>query len=130
VSRSLSRRLLLGTAPSAAVVAAVPATIGADSPDDELIRICNAHPALMDLCNSGTAAADDEDGPLWRAYDQSRDAITEAKPGTLEGLIAKARAAKHQARRKDGTEEPAGSMGEVWAWDLVNDLLRIGERGV
>jgi hypothetical protein len=41
-------------------------------------------------------------------------------------MMAKARAAKAEARRPDGTEEHRGTMGEVWAWDLVNDLLAIG----
>jgi len=44
-------------------------------------------------------------------------------------MLAKARVAKLAAQNPDGTEEPEGSMAAVWAWDLVNDLLRIHGTG-
>ncbi len=43
-------------------------------------------------------------------------------------MLAKARAAKLEATMPDGDEEPAGTIAEAWAWDLVNDLLRISGR--
>jgi hypothetical protein len=131
VSHSLSRRLLFSSATAAAVVASVPVAIAADHPDAALIRICDAHGALMDLVNSGVDG-DDDDGPTWQAYDRSRDAITAFRPETIEGMLAKARAAKAEARRADGSEmeDGGGTPAEGWAWDLVNDLLRIGGRGV
>ncbi len=52
---------------------------------------------------------------LWAAYEASRNFIGNAKPCALEGVLAKARAAKAEA----------GSMGEVWAWDIVDDLLAV-----
>ena len=127
MTRSLSRRLLFGSTTAAAVVASVPAAIAADHPDAELIRICDAHGALMDLVNSGVDG-DDDDGPTWQAYDQSRDAISSFRPKTTEGMMAKARAAKAEARSpcvEGGPEHPAGTPAEDWAWDLVNDLLRL-----
>jgi hypothetical protein len=51
------------------------------------------------------------------------DAISNAQPRTLEGLQAKACAAKAEARTPDGREHPDGSIAARWSWDLVNDLL-------
>jgi hypothetical protein len=53
------------------------------------------------------------------------DAISNAQPSTLEGLQAKACAAKAEARTPDGSEHPDGSIAAHWSWDLVNDLLRL-----
>ena len=65
----------------------------------------------------------DAPDPLWDAYKRTRDAIYDAKPRTLEGMLAKARAAKAEAMLLNGGEDPAGSPAEQWAWQLVNDLL-------
>jgi hypothetical protein len=40
-------------------------------------------------------------------------------------MVAKARAAKAEARNSNGTESPSNCPAENWAWDLVNDLLRL-----
>ena len=129
MTRPLSRRLLFSSTTAAAVVASVPQAIAATNPDAELIRLCDAHGALMDLVNSGVDD-DDDDGPTWQAYDRSREAISAFRPKTIEGMLAKARAAKAEARRPDGSEmeDISGFPPEEWAWDLVNDLLRIGGR--
>jgi hypothetical protein len=66
-----------------------------------------------------------EDCPRWLDYERSRDAIHAVVPVTLAGMVAKARAAKIEARNVNGTENPEGSPAETWAWDLVNDLLRL-----
>jgi hypothetical protein len=100
------------------------AGIEAASPDADLIRICDAHAALMDAVNNDPRDSDED--PNWPAYEQSFRAISATQPKTLEGMMAKARAAKAEARRPDGTEEHRGTTGEVWARDLVNDLLAIG----
>ena len=63
---------------------------------------------------------------LWQAYARSRDAIRDAEPQTMDGLVAKARAAKAEARIGNGFDKPEGTPAEYWAWDLVNDLLRLG----
>lgn len=93
-------------------------------PDVDLIAVCAGHAAKIQAYNQGDGdfAALDED-PLWTAYEASRDFISNAKPRTLEGVLAKARAAKAEAVGLDGSDHPGGSMGEIWAWDLVGDLL-------
>lgn len=123
MSRSTRRRVLGGFA--ALTLPTVPALAGTapiTSPDAELIRICTAHPAVIDALNHGPEEFEQE---LWRAYERSRDAIHAARPVTLEGMAAKARVAKVEALNPDGTESPSCCPAETWAWDLVNDLLRL-----
>lgn len=96
------------------------------SPDAALIAACANHPRVTEAYNADAA----DEGPLWDAYVASRDAISDARPATLAGLLAKARAAKFEARMLDGHESPDGSMAAIWSWDIVNDLLRLcGEQG-
>jgi hypothetical protein len=92
------------------------------SPDAELIRICEGHKAVVEALQHCNCL---KDCPRWQAYERSRDAIHAAVPVTLAGMVAKARAAKIEARNSDGTENPDGCPAENWAWDLVNDLLRL-----
>ena len=130
----MSRRYLLGGL--AAIAANPTATLptqaadtdaldrrSAPNPDAELIRICEAHPAIIGAVNEYGSGEDD--CPLWQVYERSRNAINAAVPVTLAGMVAKARAAKAEARNLDGTESPNGCPAETWAWDLVNDLLRL-----
>jgi len=122
---------VLATAP-AAVAMAAPSTRRASTPrnrrsgpnpDAELIRVCEAHPAILAALDEHGSGADD--CPLWLAYERSRDAIHAAVPLTLAGMVAKARAAKAEVRNPDGPEDPAGTPGATWSWDLLNDLLRL-----
>jgi hypothetical protein len=99
------------------VMAAEPAP----APDADLIRLCAQHAANA----AAFTASDADDGPLWNAYAASRDAIHDAKPQTLAGMVAKARAAKAEATTLDGEERPEHGPAETWAWDLVNDLVRL-----
>ena len=92
-------------------------------PDAELIALCARHPALIDTVNN--SPIDFDKCPAWQAYEASRDAIHDARPVTLAGTRAKALAAKAEALRPDGTEDPDGTAAAHWAWDLVNDLLRL-----
>jgi hypothetical protein len=92
------------------------------SPDADLIRICDGHAAVLEALESCNCL---EDCPRWLDYERSRDAIHAAVPVTMAGVVAKARAAKIEARNVDGTENPDGCPAETWAWDLVNDLLRL-----
>lgn len=96
------------------------------SSDADLIAVCADHPRVTEAFNQCHVDSGD-DNPFWLAYCRSRDAISDAKPATLAGLLAKAKAAKFEARMPDGHESPDGGMGETWAWDIVNDLLRICE---
>ena len=95
-------------------------------PDADLIRICAEHAVNLETYNrDGGEGGIENPDPLWDAYAATRDAITAAQPQTLDGMLAKARAAKAEAgaARSDGTEDPEGGPAAQWAWNLVNDLL-------
>lgn len=94
-------------------------------PDGALISACAEHVANVEAYHGddGEVACD----PLWLAYAQTRDTITDAKPQTMAGVLAKARAAKAEAMTLAGREDPQNGPAAGWAWDLVGDLLRLGE---
>jgi hypothetical protein len=124
------RRLCGGSAALLAIAGLLPMTAAAEAPnshpDAELIRICAEHPINMQNYNDLGDMRDDNDA-LWAAYERTRNAISAAEPQTMEGILAKARAAKAEAVDGDGDGEESwgGSMGEPWAFDIVNDLLRV-----
>jgi hypothetical protein len=96
--------------------------------DAELIRAVGAIDAARDAYNQDHGDGGTDNNPLWQAYEKLRDIISEASPQTVEGLFAKARAAKSEARvLVNGTyyEQPSNTPAETWAWDLVNDLVRL-----
>jgi hypothetical protein len=64
---------------------------------------------------------------LWGAYARARDLISEAKPQTMAGVLAKAEAANAEAM-SSGEEHWEGSVGAGWACNIVNDLLRLAGR--
>ena len=122
----MSRRNLLGGLAALAVTpvasrAAPP--MPPSTPDAELIRLCAEHPAHIHAVNHGPE--DEEGGPIWDAYEHSAETIHNAKPLTMAGLIAKAKAARAEALKQDGSESPENTLAANWAWDLVNDLLRL-----
>ena len=92
-------------------------------PDAELIAVCAEHVINHATYNLDGGRRELDGDPLWAAYERTRDAITEAVPRTLDGMLAKARAAKAEATQPDGTENPENCPAARWAWDLVNDLL-------
>jgi len=94
-------------------------------PDAELIRTCAQHIVNLRAYNSRGGRLEAKDDPLWHIYKKTMDAITAAEPQTIEGMLAKARAAKAEAKVLDGGEMPEGCVAGTWAWDLVNDLLRL-----
>jgi hypothetical protein len=96
------------------------------SADAELIALCDRHIANHHAYNNSDPKLNSDDNPLWPVYEATRDALDEAKPMTLAGLVAKARAAKVEAWSPTGHENYAGGRPREWSWDLVNDLLRIG----
>jgi len=102
-----------------------PAEVAPDHPDADLIRLCAQHAVNREVYDRAGGSLDPEDDPLFTSYARTRDAISAAKPTTLEGMLAKARAAKAEAREPDGKEEPAHCPAADWAWDLVGDLLRL-----
>ena len=100
-----------------------PATAAAADADP--IRTCNLHPSCIKAYNLHGGDLELEKDPLWKAYEQSRDAISDFVPQSIAGMLAKAHAAKAEAANKDGTESPDGTMAATWSWDLVNDLIRL-----
>ncbi len=100
------------------------ATTPANHPDAELIRLCIRHPQTsVDAVEFGVM--EDKRDRYWLAYFASCDAIHDAKPQTIEGMLAKAWAAKIEAVWLDGSEHPANCPAETWSWDLLNDLIRL-----
>jgi hypothetical protein len=117
------RAVLTGTAAATlGAVAATGAAAAEQNPDAELIRVCAQHAINKAAVNAGL---DYDEGPLWDAYDATRDFISDSAPQTLAGVLAKVRAAKDESMNSDGTERWEGSMGEAWAGDIINDLLRV-----
>ena len=96
-----------------------------DNPDGELIALCERHAIKRDNYNRSGGKLAYEKDPLWSAYVATCDAIAAARPKTLAGVVAKARAAKAEAVGADGEEDPHATIGMHWAWDLVNDLIRL-----
>lgn len=98
------------------------------NPDAELIATCRQHVANL----RAFTVRDDlgaEDDPFWAAYNDTKDVIRAAKPQTLAGMVAKAQAAKMEAATTlDGDEDYSSCPAGDWAWDLVNDLLRLSGR--
>ncbi|WP_043839332.1 hypothetical protein [Muricoccus aerilatus] len=105
--------------------AALAARATAHNPDAELIRLCDAHPTL--LAELKTEGAGHGYCRRWQAYERNRDAISAAVPMTMAGIVAKALAARAEARGSDETVH--GTVAELWAWDLVKDLVRLEGEG-
>jgi len=101
----------------------------AASPDAELIRLCAEHIANMAAYNADGGNLEPEDDPLWHAYERTREAISAARPQTVEGMLAKAQAAEAEARTPDGGENPENCPAADWAWDLMHDFLRLAGVG-
>ena len=97
-------------------------------PDAELIRICAEHIANRTAANADESNLEPEDNPLWRAYCRTWDAIEAAKPQTMGGVLAKARAAAEEGSVLDEDGLPSDPKAAAWAWHLVNDLLRLYEK--
>jgi hypothetical protein len=132
MAHAQSRRALLSTAaliplsaiPAAAVSMPSPTGIPLMSPEDaELITICEQHSFYWHATAAHDCTSDGD--PRWTALNRAVDAIDAAKPVSLAGLAAKARATKLQILQPDGSEDLDG-VGGSWALDLVNDLLRLG----
>jgi len=118
------RRTLAGLL--GAALASPAALAGTSHPDAEIIALCAQHNRNREAWSAH--GDDDDDCPFWAEYERTRDAIAEAKPRTIEGMVAKARAAVEESLNPDGTEAPAGCPAADWAWDLVHDLIRLHGR--
>jgi hypothetical protein len=100
---------------------------GVTNPDAALIALCAQHIVNLAAFNAYAGLDDNHDAALWAECRCTRDAITDARPQTVEGMIAKARAAKLEALNADGTEEPENGRAARWAWQILNDMLRLNE---
>lgn len=121
------RTLIIGM-----VGAAVLPAVTYAGPDADLLRACAQHErnlAAYRTAESQGIADDDAYEPLWEAYSETRDAISAAKPQTLEGMLAKARIAKIEALCPNGEEMFENCPASDWAWHLLHDLMRMAEAG-
>lgn len=93
--------------------------------NQDLTQLCARHIAHR----QGLLACplDPAESPHWAFYTATHDAISTSRPATLADLAAKARAAKHEAMTLGGREDVHSGSALDWAWDLVNDLVRLGE---
>lgn len=132
-----SRRALLAHVPAlAAMTAAVPGCIPTPAraaetgPDAELIALCARHIVNLTAYNTYGGHLEPEDDPLCAAYEETRDAVEDAEPQTMAGVLAVARAAKAEARQPDGSYDFDVGIAWRWASHLVDDLLRLNEEGL
>jgi hypothetical protein len=120
------RNFVLPDAPPAVNIVMVPA----EAPkrmvaNHDLAQLCAQHIAHRQALLA--CPQDPEDSPHWALYTATSDAIAMVRPATLAELAAKARAAKHEARVANGREDIRSGSAVEWVWDLVNDLVRLGE---
>ena len=94
------------------------------SADHDLIQLCTHHIANCQALEA--CPLDPDESSHWAAYLSSNDAISHARPTSLAGLVAKARAAKREALQ-NGREDITNGSALVWGWHLVNDLIRLDE---
>ena len=111
----MNRRALFG---GAAVLAVTPSIGSAAAPaalDAALAALVDQHIRNRDAVNAYDGPLDVTDCPLWQAYSATLDAIDEAEPQTMAGILAKARAAVAEDEQ----------TGEQWGLDIAHDLLRL-----
>ncbi|WP_419900910.1 hypothetical protein [Roseomonas sp. USHLN139] len=94
-------------------------------PDADLITLCAEHIANLKAYEDSPGNLAPEADPLWAAYARTRDDVWDAQPMTLKGILAKAHAAKAVAEGHEGRGAPSGSLAADFAWQLVDDLLRL-----
>jgi hypothetical protein len=95
-------------------------------PDAALIAACERHIVNHTLYNTlaRVTRLDPDKDPLWAAYLESHEAVGATAATTLEGLVAKARAALVE----NDAEFQACETGGEWAYHVLRDLLRMHGR--
>jgi hypothetical protein len=96
--------------------------------DAELVRLCAAYTAALDVIDNSKSVLEPDDNPAWRAAQAMEDRLLEIPATTFEGLMAKARVAQHQARQPDGSENYSDSYTGCWPEQIVRDLLRLKDQ--
>ncbi|MBE9604274.1 hypothetical protein IAI18_05315 [Acetobacteraceae bacterium H6797] len=99
--------------------------LGTTGPDADIIMLCAEHAAVRERYNTEGGHIDCQDDPLWHEYERTLDAVSAARPRTLEGVLAKARAAKSEVTVFEGVELWDNTVAGRWAIDVVHDLLRL-----
>ncbi|MDP3417845.1 hypothetical protein [Falsiroseomonas sp.] len=122
--RGMSRRGALG-ASLAASVAGMP-TAAARDQDAGLVAMCAEHAEALERYNRLGGRVEVEECPLALRYMAACDALDEAKPKTMIGVLALAAAAHREARsgRRDDDLTWDGPAAE-WAGEIATALLRL-----
>ncbi len=117
---STSRRALFsGAGAMTALATAGMAHAATPHPDAELIAACARYP----MAALALSTEPEENGPHHTAYDRLFAIIENTSAQTMDGIVAKARAAARTV--DDGNGGWNGSVGEYWAFGVVDDLLRL-----
>lgn len=117
------RSVVAATAKLLAPGGAVGAAASPDNPDAGLIALCAEHAANVAAFSLYGGEVEQEDDPFWPPYECTCQAVSAARPRTMQGVLAKARAARAEAGKDERCFE--GGIASDWAWDVVNDLLRL-----
>jgi hypothetical protein len=125
VNAPTRRALLVGASAAVTLPAAIAPAAAATGPDAELIRLCAEHIVNRHAFNTDRSGLELEDDPLWNAYQRTSAAIDAAKPQTMDGILAKARAIAAESDKLDDRGYPMDVTATEWAWDLVRDLQRL-----
>lgn len=122
------------SAPSRRAVLAAPLTAAAllaaaASPDAELVSLCEQHVANLRVMYAMPILGDEpEPHPVWQTHSRTMRAISDARPRTMTGVLAKAHAAICDGavdELLDGEHDSFGFNAHAGAWDLLQDLARI-----
>ena len=107
----------------AANAAIPPATFDMLKADEEPVRLSAQY--IINMQALENCPLDADESPFRPPYAATSDAISKARPMTLAGLASKARTAKREAFVQGGEENVCNGSALEWAWDLVNDLIRL-----
>lgn len=123
-----SRRKFFTASAATAAFLAIGGAAPPPNPDAVFIQACADHARNFVAVNaSGVDYAVDH--PAWQAYDVTSEAISNGRPQTLAGVVAKAQATKVEAATPSGDECWEDGLAAVWIVDVVRDLLRVANEG-
>jgi hypothetical protein len=94
-------------------------------PDAALFDLCADHLRNLAAVNADTSGMDMETCPTSQRYLATLDAVLEARPRTLAGVVALARVAQAEALLPDGSVMFSGSCAETIAENVIGDLIRL-----
>ncbi|MBR0660221.1 hypothetical protein [Neoroseomonas oryzicola] len=95
------------------------------STDAAMIALCAEYRAVLDRYDAGEGP----DGKgLWDDVMRLRNRLEEWEPQTIEGVVALARIAMHEAQQPDGSENFGDSFTGAWPELVVRGVLRVAGR--